>query len=210
MNKFTLTAQVSQTLLLLVLTHLNCFQFSCTSYCIVISNTHIAVTLARSKLNLSNLYLIPYCKTRNSNKNKCYFTNINVYRPVKLTTVLLVPSINFNQLGSETRIPSRRSRCTDMSSDSGLSSPEKPSYNGGKSRMTSATTTSSNHAHNNTKDEYEHLQKSDKRSNQKKGRINRPTQENARHKPGIQLRGRMETDEVWRLQSSHANRMKVV
>ena len=100
MNKFTLTTQASQTLLLLVLTHLNCFQFSCTSHGIMISNTHTAVTLARSKLNFSNLYLIPYCKTRNSNKYICYATNINVYGPVKLTTVLVVPSINFSQLGS--------------------------------------------------------------------------------------------------------------
>ena len=175
----------------------------------MISNTHIAVTSARSKLNLSNLYLIPYCKTRNSNKYKCYFTNINVYGPLKLTTVLLVPSINFSQLGNKTRTPRSRSRCTDVSSDSGFSSPEKPSYKGGKSRMTPATAASSKHAHNNRKDEYKHLRKFDKRSNQKKSRTNRPTQENARRKPGIELRGRMETDEVWMPQSSHADRTKV-
>ena len=66
----------------------------------MISNTHAAITLGRSKLNFSNLYLIPYCKTINSNKYFCYATNINVYGPVKLTTVRVVPSINFSQLGS--------------------------------------------------------------------------------------------------------------
>ena len=44
--------------------------------------------------------------------------------------------------------------------------------------MTPATTASPKHAHNNTKDEYKHLRKSDKRSNQKKSQTNRPTKEN--------------------------------
>ena len=198
MDKLTLTSitQASQTLFLLVHKYIICFQFSCTFHCIVISNTHITITSAMSKLTLSNLYLLPYCKTRNSNKNKCYFTNINVYGSVKLTTVLLDPTINFNQLGSETRTPSSRSRRTDASSDIGLSSSEKPSYKGGKSRITLAIVASSDHTHNNTKDEHEHLRKSNKRSKQKKGRTMRPTQETARRKPWIQLRGRMETDEV--------------
>ena len=210
MDKFTLTSitQASRTLLLFVLTYLNCFQFSYTFHCIVISNTHIAVTSTRSNLTLSNLYLIPYCKTRNNNKNKCYFTNINVYGPVKLTTVLLVPTINFNQLGSETRTHSSRSIRTNASSNIGLSSPKKPNYKGGKSKMTPPIVASSDHAHNNTKDENEHLRKSDKRSKQKKGQTMRQTQETARRKPRIQLRGRIETDEVWRPQSSYADRNK--
>ena len=185
MHKFTLRTQANRTLLLLVLTHLNCFQFSCTSHCIMISNTHAAVNLARSKLNFSNLYLTPYCKTRNSNKYICYATNINVYELFKLTTVLLVPSTNFSQLGSETRTPRSRSRCTDGSSDSKFSSPEKPNYKGGKSRMTPETAASPKHAQNNTKGEHKHLQKFDKRSKQKESRTNTPTQENARRKPGI-------------------------
>ena len=45
--------------------------------------------------------------------------------------------------------------------------------------MTPTIATSPKHAHNNTKDEYKHLQKSDKRSNQKKSQTNRLTQENA-------------------------------
>ena len=210
MHKFTLTTQASRTLLLLVLTHLNCFQFSCTSHCIMISNTHAAVNLARSKLNFSNLYISPYYKTRNSNKYICYATNINVYELFKLTTVLLVPSTNFSQLGSETRTPRSRSRCIDGSSDSKFSSPEKPSYKGGKSRMTPATAASPKHTQNNTKDEHKHLQKFDKRSKQKESRTNRPTQVNARRKPGIQLRGQMETDEIWRPHSSRADQMKGV
>ena len=75
---------------------------------------------------------------------------------------------------------------------------------------TPATAASSKHTHNNTKDEYKHLQKSDKRSNQKKSRTNRPTQENARCQSRIQLRRQIETDEIWRPQSSHADQMKVV
>ena len=45
--------------------------------------------------------------------------------------------------------------------------------------MTSATAASPKHAHNNKKDKYKHLRKSDKRSNQKKSQTNRPTEENA-------------------------------
>ena len=210
MHKLTFTTQASRNFLLLVLTHLNCFQFSCTSHCSMISNTHATENLARTKLNFSNLYLTSYCKTRNNNKYICYTTNINVYEFFKLTTVLLVPSTNFSQPRSETRTYRSHSRCTDGSSDSKLSSPEKPSYKVGKSRMTPATAASAKYAQNNTKDEHKHLQKFDKRSKQKESRTNRPTQGNARRNSGIQLRGRTETDEIWRPQSSRAGQVKVV
>ena len=64
----------------------------------MISNTHATVTLRRSKHNFSNLYLIPYYITINSNKYFCYATDINVYGPVKRTTVRVVLSINFSEL----------------------------------------------------------------------------------------------------------------
>ena len=171
MDKLTLTSitQASQTLFLFAFTYLICLQLSHTFHCIVISNVHITITTTMSKLTLSNLYLLPYCKTRNSNENMCYSTSINKYGSVKLTTVLLDPTINYNQLGRETRTPSSRSRCIDASSDIGLSSPEKLSYKGGKLGMAPAIVASSDHTHNNTKDENGHLRKSDKRSKQKKG-----------------------------------------
>ena len=45
--------------------------------------------------------------------------------------------------------------------------------------MTPATAASPKHAQNDTKDEYKHLQKFDKRSNEKKSQTNRAIEENA-------------------------------
>ena len=199
---FTSKTQASRTLFLLAFTYLICLQLSRTFHCIVISNIHVTVTTTMFKLTLSNLYLLPCCKTRNSNKNMCYSISNNVYGSVKLTIVLLAPTKNYNQLGSETRTSSSRSRRTDASgtqqdnSAIGLSSSEKLSCKGDKPRMASAIEASSDHTHNNTKDENGHPRKSDKRSKQKKGRTMRPAQETARRKLWIQLRVRLERVEV--------------
>ena len=140
MDKHTLTAktQASRTSLLLVFTCLVCLQLSrtshcimisdihstftcliclqlsCTSHCIMISDIHSTATLTMSKPTFFNLYLLSCCKTSNSKVDRCYSTSINVYGSVKLTTVLLDPIINYNQLGSETRKPSNCSRRIDV------------------------------------------------------------------------------------------------
>ena len=210
MHKLTLTIQASRTFLLFIFTHSNCFQFSCTSHYNMISNTHASENLARSKLNLSNLYLTSYYKTCNSNKYICYATNINVYEFSKLTIVLLVSSTNLCQPGSETRMHRSCSKFTDWSSNSKLSSPEKPRHMIDKSRTTPATAASPRYAQNNTKDKHKHLRKLDKRSKQKESRTNSPNQGNARRNSGIQLRGRTETEEVWRAQSLRVGQVKAV
>ena len=218
MDKLTFTSktQASRTLFLLAFTYLICLQLSRTFHCIVISNIHVTVTTTVFKLTLSNLYLLPCCKTRNSNENMCYSISNNVYGSVKLTIVLLDPTKNYNQLGSETRTSSSRSRRTDASrtqqeiSAIGHSSSEKLRCKGGKPGMASAIEALSDHTHINTKDENGHPQKSDKRSKQKKGRTMRPAQETARRKLQVQLRVRLERAEVWRLNNSHAVRVKTV
>ena len=105
----------------------------------MISNTHTSVNLARSKLNLTNLYLTSYCKICNSNKYIWYATNINVYESSKLTIVPLASSTNLCQPRSETRTHRSCSNYTDRSSNSKLSSPEKPRHVTDKSKTTPAT-----------------------------------------------------------------------
>ena len=227
MDKLTFTskAQASQTLFLLAFTNLICLQLSRTFHYVVILNIHVIVTTTMFKLTLSNLYLLHCCKTRNSatlylkpisTTNLCYSISNNVYGSVKLTIVLLDPTKNHNQLGSETRTYSSHSRRTDASRTQqenntiGHSSSEKFSYKGGKRGMASAIEASSDHTHNNIKDKDGHPRKPDKRSKQKKGRTMRPTQKTARRKLRIQLRVRLERAKVWRLNNSHAERVKTV
>ena len=176
----------------------------------MISNTHTSVNLARSKLNLTNLYLTSYCKTCNNNKYICYATNINVYEFSKLTIVPLVSSTNLCHPRSETRTHRSCSNCTDWSSNSKLSSPEKPRHVIDKSRTTPATAASPRYAQNNTKDKHKHLQKLDKRSKQMESRANSSNQGNTRRNSGIKLRGRTETEMIWRAQSSRAGQLKAV
>ena len=195
----------------------------------MISNTHTSVNLARSKLNLTNLYLTSYCKTCNSNKYICYATNINVYEFSKLTIVPLVSSTNLCHPGSETRTHRSCSNCTDWSSNSKLSSPEKPRHvidksrttlatsspkkprhRIDKSRTTPATATSPRYAQNNTKDKHKHLRKLDKRSKQMESRANSSNQGNARRNSGIKLRGRTETEMIWKVQNLRAGQLKAV
>ena len=76
--------------------------------------------------------------------------------------------------------------------------------------MASAIEASSDHIHNNIKDENGHPQKSNKRSKQNIGRTMRPTQETTRKKLQIQLRVRLERAKVWRLNNSYAGRVKSV
>ena len=165
---FTSKAQANRTLILLAFTYLICFQLSRTFHCILISNIHVAVITTMFELTLSNLYLQPCYKTRNSKANLCYSISNTVYRSVKLTIILLDPTKNNNQLESETRTSSTCSRCTDASriqqenSAIGHSSLEKFSYKGGKQGMASAIEALTNHTHNNIKDENGHPQKSDK------------------------------------------------
>ena len=177
MDKHTLIAktQASRTSLLLVFTCLVCLQLSRTSHCIMISDIHSTAPLTMSKPTLFNLYLLSCCKTSNSKVDRCYSTSINVYGSVKLTTVLLDPIINYNQLGSETRKPSNCSKRTDVrrsqqeNSDAGSSSLVKLSCKGGKPKMVDAFSASPAHTHNSTKDEKGHPWKPDKRNKPMEG-----------------------------------------
>ena len=177
MDKHTLTTktQASRTSLLLVFICLICLQLSRTSHCNMILNIHSTATLTMSKPTLFNLYLLSFYKTRNNKVDMCYSTSINIYGSIKVTTVLLDPIINYNQLGSKTWKPNNGSRRTDVrrpqqeNSDAGSSSLVKLSCKGGKPEMAGAFLASLAHSHNNTKDEKGHPWKPDKRNKQVEG-----------------------------------------